>query len=144
MRALLRAASHRGGDIRITTGDLLRPDTWPRRAVPSAMWNWKVCLSFKWQQSEHINSLEVRSFLSTLRWRLQKPKNVGTRFLHLLDSQVAIAVIIKGRSSSYSLSKLMERVSALVLAGGLAPSLAYVATWDNPADRPSRWAPIQP
>ena len=60
------------------------------------------------------------------------------RFLHLLDSQVAIGVVSKGRSASLPLARVADKIAALTLAGRLRPLVAYVATDDNPADAPSR------
>ena len=83
--------------------------------------------------------LELRAYLSALKWRLRKLAHHRVRCFHLLDSQVCIAVIVKGRSSSFALSRVLDKVNAVTLAGDIWPALAYVQTWDNPADAPSRW-----
>ena len=140
IRAIHRTTCHRGSDVRIMTGDLLNPDAWPRRPVPSTLWSWKICVGYQWQSTgEHINVLELRAYLSALKWRLRKVSHHGVRFLHLLDSQVCIAIAVKGRSSSFALSRVLDKVNAVTLAGNIWPALAYVQTWDNPADKPSRW-----
>jgi hypothetical protein len=47
-------------------------------------------------------------------------------------------VLTKGRSSAGALRTQVRRWNALVLAGNVYPLLGYVASEDNPADRPSR------
>ena len=138
---MMRYAQHRGSDIRITTGELLRPDAWPRRAIPSTLWQWKAVLAFPWkdgQGSEHINALELRAYLATLKWRTRRRGNLNTRFFHLIDSQVSLGVLTKGRTAAFRLAAIVEQCNAIQLAGGLHPFLGYVATDDNPADEPSR------
>ena len=80
----------------------------------------------------------MRAFLSALRWRLRAEKNLESKFLHLLDSQVSIAVLTKHRSGSRQLNRVARKVSALELASGAAPILGFCRSGDNPADEPSR------
>lgn len=111
-----------------------------RASVPAKMWKWGVIAGWKWRHgSEHINSLELRAVLTTLRWRIEKQKQVGCRMVHLVDSLVCLHALSRGRSSSRKLRRTMARVNALVLAGNVQVVWAYVHTDDNPADRPSRW-----
>ena len=111
-----------------------------RASVPSRLWKWQVIAGWKWKHgSEHINSLELRAILTTLRWRLEKKQQVGCRLIHLADSLVCLHTLSRGRSSSRKLRRTMARVNALILAGNIQPVWAYVHTDDNPADRPSRW-----
>jgi hypothetical protein len=35
--------------------------------------DWKIAISHKWLQQEHINGLEVRSSLSAIRWSMKRP-----------------------------------------------------------------------
>ena len=111
-----------------------------RASVPAKMWKWGVIAGWKWRHgSEHINSLELRAVLTTLRWRIEKQKQVVCRMVHLVDSLVCLHALSRGRSSSRKLRRTMARVNALVLAGNVQVVWAYVHTDDNPADRPSRW-----
>ena len=135
-----RQCIYRGSDVRLSTGVLMRPNAWPRQSFPTGRWKWKTILSFG-QKGAHINVLELRAALATLRWRLRKADNVRTRVLHLMDSQVCISVTVKGRSSSQQLMTVLRRLNALVLAGGLVTAYGFVRSEDNPADRPSRWPP---
>ena len=134
---LLRRQSHLGGDIRSTalTGV---PTRWPRNHIPAAWWVWKEVVDFLWTHQEHINALELRSDLVALRWRLRVAGNVGTRGLHLLDSQVGLGVLGRGRSSSRALAPVAEKTSALSVGGCFGQLSGYVHTLQNPADAGSR------
>ena len=55
-----------------------------------------------------------------------------------MDSQVAIAVLAKGRSSSWKLNQVLRRVGALTVAAGFAPAYGYCMSEWNPSDVPSR------
>ncbi|CAK0797626.1 unnamed protein product [Prorocentrum cordatum] len=86
-----------------------------------------------WQQAAHINELGMRAYLSALRWRLRAEKNLQTKFLHLLDSQVSIAVLTKHRSGSRQLNRIARKVSALELASGVMAILGFCRSGVNPA-----------
>ena len=58
--------------------------------------------------------------------------------MHLYDSQVALGVHTKKRSSSHKLARVIRKSNSLELAAFLAPFFAYVRSSDNPADRPTR------
>ena len=73
-----------------------------------------------------------------LKWRLRSSRNLGTRFLHLLDSQVTIAVSSKKRSSSVMLNHVVRKSACLEIAGDIAPAYGFVRSENNPADEPSR------
>ena len=60
------------------------------------------------------------------------------RVLAILDSQAAISVLAKGRSSSQMLNKLLRRVAGLTIACELRLAYAWCASALNPADEPSR------
>ena len=96
-------------------------------------------MSYKWRRGgAHINELEVLASYSALKWRARKARYVPQKYLHLLDSQVAIAVLVKHRSTSRVLYRICIRHAITELVGGLYPVYAYVRTDDNPADEPSR------
>ena len=56
----------------------------------------------------------------------------------LVDSRVVVGAIAKGRSGSFPLNRLLKKVAALCLAGGLVLRVVYIPTEHNPADYPSR------
>ena len=135
---LLRNATHKGSDVRLATGTLHSPGLWPRRTIEASRWKWRVVLSYR-ADGDHINVAELKAVFTSIRWRLRSAKNVACRAVHLLDSQVALSVLVKGRSSSWQLQKVLHKINCLVLGSSLTLAYAYVRTDLNPADRPSRW-----
>ena len=77
-------------------------------------------------------------YLYTLRWRLRCQRNLHKRGLHLIDSQVALAVAVKGRSSSRELNQLLRPISSIQVCCDHYPLLEFIASADNPADAASR------
>ena len=138
LERLLRAAMYKGSDVRLSTGVLASPASWPREGLPTENWHWRTVLAFP-QSGKHINVLELQAILATLKWRLRKTSAINTRMLHASDSQVCIAVLCKGRSSSRALQSVLSRISALVVAASCYPFYVFVRSADNPADDPSRW-----
>ena len=137
--AYIRRQEFRGCDVRLDVGSLYRPDSFPRAGVSPTRWVWHVAHHWPFKQQERINVLELRSLIHTFEWRLRKSSFGDTRALHLTDSQVALSVAVKGRSSSKQLNRQLRRFTALQLAGGLYPLLAWVESALNPADAPSRF-----
>lgn len=110
-------------------------------SVPGRLWKWRIIAGWRWTQGqEHINSLELRAVMTSLRWRLEHQKQANQRLLHLTDSLVCLHVLSRGRSSSRKLRRTLSKVKALCLAGNLQPVWGYIRTSENPADRPSRWS----
>ena len=92
----------------------------------------RVCISAQRKNwlvgpAEHINVLEMRAVLTALRWRFSKKGWLCTRFIHLVDLQVCLHALARGRSSSRKLRRTLLRIDSLV---GI--------TDQNPADAPSR------
>ena len=81
---------------------------------------------------------EVRAAFLTLWWRARTPARIGSRLFHPLDSQVALGGLVKGRSSSSQLNRIVSRTNALTLAGSFYPAYGYVMSEWNPSDPPSR------
>ena len=138
IESFLRRVEYRGSDVRLDINTLHRPLSWPRMSIDPKRWVWAVGHSYAFHHEGHINQLEMHAYLQSLQWRLRSQRNQGQRFLHLLDSQVSLAVCTKGRSSSHRLNRICRRISALLLCGDLYPLLAWVGTEDNPADEASR------
>lgn len=112
-----------------------------RASVPSKLWRWKVVSGWKWKgQGEHINGLELRAILTTLKWRITHKQHIRTRMIHLTDSLVCLHALTRGRSSSKRLRRTLCRINALLLASSSQVVWAYIHTDQNPADRPSRWS----
>ena len=130
--------SHRGGDVRFLGGPAGVKSSIAQGNDPT-QWEWKDIISIAWTRTgEHINVLEARAYGLALRWRARALRHHGSRFVHLVDSLVVLGVMSKGRSSSTRLRPVIMRNAAVILAAGFYPSLGYVRTHVNPADRPSR------
>ena len=79
----------------------------------------------------------MRALINALCWCERSSKFGDCRALHLVDSQVVLAVAVKGHTSRI-LNKLLQQHAALQLAGGVVPVPGWVESDDNPADEPSR------
>eukprot|EP00438_Fugacium_kawagutii_P001254 Skav223450 [mRNA] locus=scaffold350:865004:869587:- [translate_table: standard] len=139
--------SNKGGDLLLTADTEATPSyDRLRSTVPPHLWKWKVVCGWRWrypavgadQKPEHINKLELRAVLSSLKWRVQKQRLRKRRFLHLVDSQVCLMILNKGRSSARSLQHVMKKISCLLLLSGTVCLVGYVESSLNPADEPSR------
>lgn len=88
-----------------------------RASIPSNLWRWKTVCGWRWSGSaEHINVLEMRAVLTALKWRFARKGWIRTRFLHLVDSQVCLHALARGRSSSRKLRRTLLRINSLLLA----------------------------
>lgn len=134
----LRRMEFRGSDVRLDLGLLFKPDSAPRTSIDPGRWIWSVAHAYPFRTGEHINILELRSILHALEWRARTGAFHSTRFLHLSDSQICLAVLTKGRSSSRKLNRILRRIASLCLALNLYPLWAWVESRLNPADEPSR------
>ena len=140
VRAICQEVTFRGNEVRQLPG-APQPHLLPRQSLPAKWWRWRTVVKFKFKHlhgAEHINVLEMRSFLAGLRWRARKAKNLSIRVLCLLDSQVCLGIIGKGRTSAVRISTVVDQISAAMLASNMMVVGAYVSTEENPADRPSR------
>ena len=110
-----------------------------RASIPSKLWKWRVVAGWSWRShQDHINILELRAILTTIRWWVKKRRSTSSRFLHLTDSLVCLHSLSRGRTSSIRLRRTLIRINAILLAANLHPLWGYVHTASNPADRPSR------
>ena len=94
------------------------------QALPSTLqdcldsrWTQLCRMQFRWRDSAHTNALEMRAYRSSFNSDCAVTKNIGTTFLHLLDSQVAIitevAPVFVTCVSSWLLCEGHERASSL-------------------------------
>ena len=135
---LLRRTNHTGSDVRISSGLVMNPKAFPRQAVNSSWWVWKKVFANKWKRCDHINSLELRSIVNSVEWRISHLKIMSARIFHLTDSYVCISIISKGRTSSLMLRPLLQRLAAHLLLFDLYLVVAHVGSLDNPTDDASR------
>ena len=139
VRKLLEMVGYRGSDVHVDTLAFYRPDRLPRTAIDARKWHWKTVKGWRWRHSDHINVLEMEALYQSLRWRLRGGRLFNRRFLHLVDSQVVLGVVAKGRSSSKKLNRVVKRINLLLLGCHSYMLLGWVRSELNPADEPSRW-----
>ena len=84
----------------------------------------------------HINVSELSAALRAEMRRARKFPN--RRLLLGSDSQVSLGALVKGRSASRSLNKLLRQALPTLLCYNVYTSLQYVPTADNVADDPTR------
>ena len=92
--------------------------------------------SLDFQVSTHINVLELSAVVRLVNNLVRKGKPL--RVVILVDSNVVRCACSKGRSSSKALTKLLVRLAALSLVGGLYLVFGFVPTRHNVADDPTR------
>ena len=104
----------------------------------------QVCTSASWECSSvwifrvtsHINIMELSAVVRLVAGCVKKGKSL--RLVILVDSNVLKCASAKGRSSSRALSRILSRLAALCVVGGLCVSLSFIPTRLNPADDPTR------
>ena len=128
-RQLLTRVNHTGSDVRVSTGAVMNAKAFPQQSACADWWQWKHVFNCRWQKTEHINRLEMRSILLALRWRIQHLTESSCRFIHLTDSYVSMSImsiVSKGRSSSEMLMTIMRQIAAVQLGFNLYPILIHV------------------
>ena len=91
------------------------------------------------RSSEHINLKEVRAYLVEEEFLARRFQDI--RILYGLDSQVALGCLVKGRSASPGLNKLLSTSVGPYICAGIVPHFLYYPTHLNPADGPTRGKP---
>lgn len=99
-----------------------------------------------WQRKKvrgrrHINLLEIEAILDVERKLADRSSSL--RYLLGADSQVALAALTKGRSSSDRINDLLEGSLAVFLGHDLYGSYGYVPSLANCADDPTRDRPLR-
>lgn len=97
---------------------------------------WSLESVWEFRVSSHINLLELSAVVRLVQRLVRKGK--ACRVVVLVDSNVVRCAASKGRSSSRALTKLLSRLAALCLVGGVYLVLGFVPTRLNPADDPTR------
>ena len=89
----------------------------------------------------HINLLELESVLEVERRLAMRLGDA--RYLLGADSQVTLAVLTKGRSSSPKMNELLQGSLPTLLGAGLVGNYGFVPSLANVADDPTRHAVIR-
>ena len=137
-RCLLRRVNHTGSDIRVASGTIVNPKSFPRQSVAASWWAWQKVFAYRWKRQDHINSLELRSIIHALEWRVKHLRETHVRVVHITDSYVAMSIVSKGRTSAVLLQPLMRRLAAWLLTFNIYLVLAHVESTENPTDEDSR------
>ena len=140
VQELLRHADKNGCDVKLDVGIPFRTRAWPRAGIRSRLFHWRIIHGYRWKFDSHINLLELQAVVNALQWRLRSVSRFRHRVLHLVDSQVVASIVAKGRTSSFRLRKAVDKLASLCIAGGVHLAIGYIASEENPADIPSRWA----
>lgn len=89
----------------------------------------------------HINLGELKGMVAAEREAVRE--RFPVRNFDLADSQVALGVWIKGRSSSVALNQILQQSLAIHCGCGVTSNGGYVASADNPSDDPTRHAELR-
>ena len=140
VRRMLGLVSIKGEDLMVQSGTEPAVKFQRLRAgIPGTLWKWREVAGWAWKQhTDHINVLELRAILTSVRWLVEKKHLRHAKFLHLTDSLVCLHCLSRGRSSSRKLRRTLMRINALLLGADLHAFWGYIHTSQNPADRPSR------
>ena len=134
----IRSAGIRGTDVRLNPSSFYRASAWPRQSIAAGQWIWQPFQSYAFHRGAHINVFELRSIMNVFRHRAKEVQHHRTKCLFLTDSQVALSVAAKGRSSSLQLNAILRRLAGILLSTQMYVYYGWVRTDDNPADHPSR------
>eukprot|EP00438_Fugacium_kawagutii_P010156 Skav235744 [mRNA] locus=scaffold1612:147414:153104:- [translate_table: standard] len=79
--------SVKGEDVMLNAPSSNQPKFQRMRAtVPSRLWKWRIVAGWQWRsRQEHINALELRAVLTSLKWRIEHKMDIAKRFVHLTD-----------------------------------------------------------
>jgi len=148
LRAYFSDAGIPGGlvDLALSTPDpideLLTPTrNWVGDLAEALDWRGKA-FGFPLPAREHINLSEYRAFRVAIR-RLIKEGVCSARVTLLTDSNVVLGATAKGRSKSVKLRRLQQAHVAELLFFNLYVGALPISTHRNPADDPSRSAPVR-
>ena len=98
--------------------------------------HWHTQKVWRWKRPSHINIQEIQA-----AERLMKQEAIchpSTRFPVIMDSNVGLSALVKGRSPSRGLRKFVRRCGSTIVAGNLYPGYHFGPTRWLPADHPTR------
>lgn len=137
-RIFLGRANFTGSDVRVTSGDIVNPRSFPRQPVCATWWTWSHCVKFRWAHSQHINLLELKTILLSIQRGIERRKWGNLRVFHATDSYISMSVVSKGRTSSQMLNRLLRVLNAMLLLHGIHLLVTHVESTENPTDAASR------
>lgn len=107
------------------------------------MVGFKTAFSSKWKWSgDNIDKLETKTSLLGLQHMASSPRTTGKRLLSLVDNTTTLGAVTKGRPSSWVLNNICREIDAVSLKANLCVLGHLIPSALNPADSPSRNAPL--
>ena len=138
---LSRHVNHTGGDVSLSLGTPYSNKSSNHLSLRADWWTWRILFTTKWKYPNHINYLELKMILQSIRWRARSTSSLSSRWLHLSDSMVCNYVLSKGRTSSKLLQPMTREIAAYLLALNSHQLQGHVDSAENPTDAASREAP---
>jgi len=138
---LSRHVNHTGADVSLTLGTPYSNKSSNHLSLRADWWVWRILFTTRWKYPNHINYLEMKMILQSIRWRARSTSNLSSRWLRLSDSMVCNYVLSKGRTSSKLLQPITREIAAYLLALNSHQLQGHVDSAENPTDAASREAP---
>ena len=104
--------------------------------------HWRVVTGFRHSHSEHITQTEGRALLIAAQHSVRSASKYGCKHLFLVDNLALCHAVNRGRSSSFSLQRIIRQLAALSIATGSKFVCRWIPSERNVADFPSRMRPI--
>jgi len=104
---------------------------------------WHVTVNRDFKQQHHINVQEMRCLGNEVRRLASSSNGSGIRRVCFSDSMVASGAWAKGRSSSRALNFQLRQSLGWAVLGRVKLVPSWIGTKVNPADDPSRDAPLR-
>ena len=151
-----RQVGLRGTDVRLVVPV---EESDPREVLvpyPAFRWLWNNVATWKWGSEQPIEVLEVAAFLAELQRRVQDPKGLKQRYVHVVGSIVTYFAVMKGQSSSVRLNCLLRRAMAVQVSSRTIPIMTWtLSKWKTTASEEAatsssgssggqQWIPIVP
>ena len=95
-------------------------------------------ISTRRKSEAHSSTLQAGGVVLGLKWMLRQARLHSCRATFLIDAQVVLGAVAKGRSSAGAIKRDTQLTAALLLAGKVALFCTYISSEDNPAEDPSR------
>jgi len=117
------------------------PSNWSTSIVAALEWKFVMCYSVPVEV--HINRKEAQPIATLIRKLSRDPSTQNTRHLIFVDSAVNMYIWAKGRSKSELMNRCLAAVCPEMLMGGIRLGDFHCRTKFNPADDPTRRAPLR-
>ena len=137
---LARHVNITGSDVSLALGTPFTLKSCNHSSLRAGWWDWNMVFKNRWKHHSHINSLEMRMILLSVKWRARSPESLNCRRLHLADSMVCNYILSKGRTSSRLLQPITQEIAAFLLALNSSQLHGHVDSLENPTDAASREA----